>query len=438
MSATSQDRGVSLRNGLLIAAGSAAIGAAAVYGLAASIVARAIVTPPKEHVEDVRVDRVDRDDQGLVITLSATPESRMTGNPGVYSFWFNRDHGHAVIGEIVDQTWDTVTRRVVRVDAGVLDSSVRRGRVNGWVWLNPTDAGFPDYQNVVIDSPVGPNPAWLIPAEGQSDRWMIMVHGRASRRAELLRAVPVAHESGMNSLVISYRNDGEASPSHDHRYGLGDTEWQDVEAAIAYARDHGAEHIVLFGWSMGGAAVLQTIARSKLAELVDGVMLDSPVVDWREALVYQSEAVRLPDQVRRLSMQVLSKAWGRIISHQQQPIEFDRLDWVRNADRLKLPVLLMHSDDDGFVPSGPSREFAASRPDLVTFVPFSKARHCKLWNFDRPLWEGSITTWLKFQHLIPVQQRGSKAASVKSRNSRAHGAQSLTKRSGAARKRQTE
>ena len=42
--------------------------------------------------------------------------------------------------------------------------------------------------------------------------------------------------------------------------------------------------------------------------------------------------------------------------------------------------------DDEFVPSGPGRRLAAERPDLVTFVPWREARHCKEWNVDPQRW----------------------------------------------------
>ncbi|MFX4880114.1 hypothetical protein ABTC00_19570, partial [Acinetobacter baumannii] len=61
---------------------------------------------------------------------------------------------------------------------------------------------------------------------------------------------------------------------------------------------------------------------------------------------------------------------------------------------MAVPTLLFHSDDDGLVPPGPSREFAAARPELVTFVPFETALHCRLWNYDRNRWEQSVTDWL--------------------------------------------
>ena len=37
---------------------------------------------------------------------------------------------------------------------------------------------------------------------------------------------------------------------------------------------------------------------------------------------------------------------------------------------------------------------ADRRPDIVTFVAFSEARHTKLWNYDPDRWNGEIAAWL--------------------------------------------
>ena len=60
-----------------------------------------------------------------------------------------------------------------------------------------------------------------------------------------------------------------------------------------------------------------------------------------------------------------------------------RTDWVRRSDELTHRMLLIHSEDDEFVPVGPSAALAAKRPDLVTYEPWRHARHTKEWNVDR-------------------------------------------------------
>lgn len=375
---------------IAVVAAAFALGAVALsaVGAAAAVTvyfARTVVTPPRRRAEDLRILAVTES----TVTLSAAEDSL---TPGEYSLWFSQDAGHARVGEILEYSAESVTRVLLGVDFGDLHSA-RAGRFSGWFYLSPGELGLP-WEDVFVETELGPAPAWLVPAEAPGDRWVIQVHGRAVRRQEALRAIPVFRAAGYSSLVISYRNDGDAPPSPDHRYALGDTEWRDVEAAIRFALDRGAREVVLMGWSMGGATVLQCLTRSELASVVRGVVLDSPVVDWVTALAYQAQLNRLPPFVREGVLILLSNRWAGPITGQSAPIDLTRLDLVARAAELSVPVLILHSVDDGFVPATASEALAYARPDIVTFERFTTARHTKIWNYDRERWESAIAAWL--------------------------------------------
>jgi fermentation-respiration switch protein FrsA (DUF1100 family) len=91
---------------------------------------------------------------------------------------------------------------------------------------------------------------------------------------------------------------------------------------------------------------------------------------------------------------MLGHTVARRIVGVEEPVDLARMDWVTRADELSLPVLLIHSDDDEFVPAGPSRQLAEARPDLVTFVEFDLARHTKEWNVDPDRWEREVARFL--------------------------------------------
>ena len=82
-------------------------------------------------------------------------------------------------------------------------------------------------------------------------------------------------------------------------------------------------------------------------------------------------------------------------------IPFDRLDVVARAAELRHPILILHSDDDGFVPSDASHDLVVARPDLVEMQVFEVARHTKLWNYDQERWSDSIRLWLERHDLTP-------------------------------------
>lgn len=372
--------------GLAIGAGAVTIAAVTAGAVLSVVAARMVVMPPKRREEDVRILGHDT----ATITLSATIDSL---TPGRYSLWFLHDTGHARVGEILEHDDETVTRELLAIDYGDL-SLARRGRLAGWFYLSPEELGYP-YRDVEIDTELGPAPAWLIPAAEPGDRWVIQVHGRAVRRQEALRAVPVFRDAGFTSLLVSYRNDGDAPPSRDGRYALGDSEWRDVDAAMRFALDHGARELVLMGWSMGGATVLQALTRSERSDAVIGVVLDSPVVDWVTALHFQAALNRLPWIVGAGALALLTSAWARPLTGSAQPIDFARMDLVARARELDRPLLLLHSDDDGYVPVTASQALAVARPDIVQFEEFTTARHTKLWNYDPARWNGVIERWLR-------------------------------------------
>ncbi|MGO2111696.1 MAG: alpha/beta hydrolase family protein, partial [Pseudoclavibacter sp.] len=83
------------------------------------------------------------------------------------------------------------------------------------------------------------------------------IHGLGSSRAGTLRGVQIASELGLTSLVTTYRNTVDGPQVGSRRSTLGIDEFHDAEPALEFAIEHGAEQIVLFGWSMGASIALR-------------------------------------------------------------------------------------------------------------------------------------------------------------------------------------
>ncbi|WP_026095847.1 S9 family peptidase [Microbacterium sp. B19] len=353
--------------------------------------ARTVLTPAARR-PDVRL--LGLDPAAQTVTLERTDDTAL---PGRYGLFTTGSADYLRLGSVVKDDGASVTRKLlthVPADAHLAPAAA----FSGWYYDKPEDLQIP-FRNALIGTPVGPCPAWEFPAAVDSDVWVIQVHGRGTTRSEALRAVPVFHELGITSLLVSYRNDGEAPRSRTGTYALGATEWRDVDAAIGYARRQGARRILLMGWSMGGAIVLQTEFASPHRDVIVGLILDSPVADWRTVLRYQSRLLRLPGVVLAFAQQILGSDWGAVLTRSGSAIPLDGLDAVARAAELRHPVLLLHSDDDGFVPSDASHALAEARPDLVTMETFAVARHTKLWNYDETRWTRAIQDWVRARGL---------------------------------------
>lgn len=350
-------------------------------------VARRVVTPMRR-VTDTEILSVDTGAQ--TIELGRTLDTEL---PGRYGLFTTGTYGYVKLGAVLAADANTVRRKLLtQIEPGARVD--RAASFSGYYYSSPSELHL-RWESVLIGSPAGPCPAWYFPAS--SSTWVIQVHGRGATRAECLRAVPVLHAAGLPNLVVSYRNDGEAPRTRAGAYALGASEWRDVDAAIAYALRHGAERILLMGWSMGGAISLQAAVNSGLRDRIAGIILESPVVDWRTVLRFQARMVGVRAPLPELAMGALQRPLTARLSGADEPIAFDRLDMVARADELVAPILILHSDDDGFVPADSSHALQEARPDLVTMPRFTVARHTKLWNYDQTGWTTAITDWLEAQ-----------------------------------------
>ncbi|MFT4213455.1 MAG: alpha/beta fold hydrolase [Microbacterium sp.] len=380
---------------LLVALLTALTATCALLSAVAVRMARRVVIPARR-VADTRI--VDIDVPAQTITLTRTPDTVL---PGRYGLFTSGTAAYLKVGSVLASDEQTVKRKLLTHVAG--DSSLSADAAfSGWYYENPEELHLP-FTVEHVHAGVGACPAWFFPV-GIGETWVIQIHGRGTTRAECLRAVPVFHTLGIPSLLVSYRNDGDAPRTRSGTYALGATEWRDVDAAVAWARRRGARRIILMGWSMGGAIALQVSLGSAHRELIAGVVLDSPVVDWRAVLAHQGKAVGLPGAVTDLAIGALRSDWATAATGADAPIPFDRLDIVARAAELRHPVLILHSDDDGFVPSSASHRLAQERPDLVDLQVFTTARHTKLWNYDQQRWTDTIADWLRAHDLAPAQE----------------------------------
>ncbi|RZT83277.1 hypothetical protein EV383_0076 [Pseudonocardia sediminis] len=322
--------------------------------------------------------------------------SRLCAQPGVWGLRWDGlaggpGGGLAVLGPVLERDRDRVVRQRLDgprppvgpavIDAGPFDP-------------DPAARGL-GFTEVVVDTPLGPAPAWDVPppdgvrGRGRGGVWAIHVHGRGGSRREALRILPALHELGLHQLVISYRNDGSAPQGPDGRYHLGDTEWEDLDAAVGYALDRGAEKIVLVAWSMGAAVSGAFLDRSPRASHVAAVVWDAPLLDWRATLRRQAANRYLPPPLAGLASRFTSRRIG---------IDFDRFDLARRPPAVRPPTLLVHSDADSAVPASVSRALAAAAPGLdwpVCYLEVAGVEHTGSWNADPQVYEDAVSGFLR-------------------------------------------
>jgi len=377
----------------------ASVGVAAVAGLGLALVAgaaglgfaiaRRLTAPPSGRVYNLTVRGIVRHEDHDAVVLDRNQSTVATG---VYNLWLENG-GWVRLGPVVGEDTGTVTRLVESTEPAGALAAGQRASWSGIYYRDPADAGL-DAEDVIVETPVGPAPAWLIrPTGNATSAWAIHIHGLASPRAGTLRGVKVAADAGLVSLVVTYRNDSEGPTVGSGRSTLGATETDDVRAAVRYAIAHGAERIVLFGWSMGGAIALQVAADHEFDGVIDRLILDSPVIDWYATVAANCGRAGLLPQAGVLSWPWLQwRQFARLVGL-PSAIPLGRFNWIARAKELSVPTLILHGIEDTSSPPQAVRRLAQLSPDVVQLETFT-ANHTLGWNSGPELWMGLVSTWL--------------------------------------------
>lgn len=350
--------------------------------------ARKAVTPVRHPVPNTAVGPIRRVDGRMMVTVDG-PQARL---PGRYSLLFNAGSGHAKLGPVLDEALEGVQRECIAVDRGTLREG-EQGTITGWWYDRPEELGL-RVEHILIPGEHGDAEAWLVhPKRPKKGRWAVHVHGRGALPQETLRGVGPFCAAGVTSLVISYRNDPGAPAGVRGRYGLGVSESRDVDSAIEEAVRRGATRVTLFGWSMGGTACLLSATEGSHHALIDGLVLDSPAIDWAALLRHQARSIGVPAPVANLGLSLLER--GAVRGGENQRVDFGALSPERFASAIQVPVLIHASRQDTYVPSDAAERLAAANPHHVQLRLQYTGEHVRLWNVDPEPWERSTQAFVR-------------------------------------------
>lgn len=302
-------------------------------------------------------------------------------SPGVYGLeWAG---GYGQVAAILESGPGRVVRAFEPVGGSLAPGTNARADPYAFTGDPLTARGLP-FEDVTVDGPLGPLPAWYV--DGPSDTWAIMVHGHRGRRQEMLRLLAPVHDAGLKALVVTYRNDAGVAREPDGRYHFGATEWADIDAAVAYAQEHGADGVVLVGASLGGGIVMSFLQHSGQAGFARAAVLDAPMLDFWATVAFRARQRGAPGVVTAVGKRLASLRFG---------IDWGESDYLRRADELAVPVLLFHGDADTSVPVATSDRLARERPDLVTYERWPGVEHVRSWNADPGRYEATVRGFLE-------------------------------------------
>lgn len=204
--------------------------------------------------------------------------------------------------------------------------------------------------------------AWRIPRNDA--RWrVVLFHGHGAAKCSLLREAKAFHDLGCECLLVDFRACGGSTGDV---CTLGVFESEDVEAAARAARQLEPKlPLILFGQSMGSAAILRAAAHNNVH--VDGLIVECPFDRLFTTVRHRFEIMGLP----KFPMANLLVFWG---GAQHGFAAFDH-NPVAYAQRVTTPTLLMHGALDKLVHVNEVESIGAALTGPKTVEVFPEAGH---------------------------------------------------------------
>ena len=214
------------------------------------------------------------------------------------------------------------------------------------LWLQPPEIGLTHEETFLSTDDAHEIHAWLLPMSG-APLTVLLCHGNAGTMSHRLeRAALMQRHLGVSVLLFDYRGYGRSKGRPDER-----GTYRDARAAYRFLTETKglpADRIVLFGESLGAAVATQ-------------IALEKPA----RALVLESPFASIPDMARAKFPALPPLG----------PLIRTRYDNVRKIAALKMPLLVLHGDQDTLIPIDQGRRVFAAAPEPKRLLVIEGAAH---------------------------------------------------------------
>ena len=217
---------------------------------------------------------------------------------------------------------------------------------------------------------------------------MILFHGyRSMALRDSAGGYILSKKAGFNVLAVDQRAHGRSGGCV---ISFGIQERKDCLCWVQYMSTRfGAETpLILSGLSMGAATVLMA-ANLPLPKNVVGIMADCPYSSPSEIILKVASDRKYPPKLVYPFIRIGARLFGKFNIE-----EANALTSVANS---KIPILLIHGEDDRFVPCEMSQQIAKCSGENVEFHTFPNAGHGLSYTSDPLRYE-----WICYHFLASI------------------------------------
>jgi alpha-beta hydrolase superfamily lysophospholipase/protein-S-isoprenylcysteine O-methyltransferase Ste14 len=223
--------------------------------------------------------------------------------------------------------------------------------------------------------------AWHIPGPGKGRALILLFHGYAACKADLLPTAARLHALGCDVVLVDFYGSGGSTGSGTT---IGYRESGDAAAACRFARERWPESpVVLYGLSMGGAAVLRAVAAEGAAP--QAVVVESCFDTLLNTVRSRFRAMHLPPSPLAELLVFWGGVRGGFNAFGHNPVAY--------ASRVSCPALLLCGANDQRISTSESRSLYDALAGPKRYSEYPDAGHQPLATADEGRWREDMA-WM--------------------------------------------
>jgi uncharacterized protein len=227
--------------------------------------------------------------------------------------------------------------------------------------------------DLTIPGPLLPLKAWLLPPDGAARGTVVFVHGWSSDGGRMVALAAPVVARGFAALLVDLPGHGRTGPvdTYNGKLMVDDLlavrNWMDANASIV------PQPSAILGYSFGGLGAYVSAARDPRWKAL--VVVAAPLGPMEATKLYL-DSKGLPGG---LLAGIVRRSFMREVG-----VDPDDYEGPRNLARVRVPVLIVHGEDDEVVPVSHGEGLAAAVPDgLGTLLRVPGAGHNELMVYAR-------------------------------------------------------
>jgi len=222
---------------------------------------------------------------------------------------------------------------------------------------------------------------WYVKTTGPAKGTVILFHGHGNKKSSVLGEAAGFRKLGYNTFLTDFRAHGS---SGGNTCTIGFYESEDVKLAYDFVKQKGEKNIVLWGISMGAAAITKAMNDYPLEPTK--VILEMPFASIVQAAEGRIKMMRLPGQ----PLASFITFWGGTLhgfwAFGMKPSEF--------AKKIQVPVLLQWGRQDPRVQQAETDAIFENLPGKKQLVVYETAGHESLCDQEHDKWMASVAGFL--------------------------------------------